>query len=213
MNCNIDIKFTIVKHINDIDDFKSLLSTNKKWNTFWNEHKEYICKLLLQAMNVDYKDPSNYIYIMYEEDHKLDRSYYDLLRIYSKSNNKIDINCSSLGITSIPKLPKLKELCVCDNKLTSIKINSDLEVLCCSGNELTSISIAGDSSSSLIKLLCINNNLTSIPKLDKLKTLECCYNPLPSIPVMNNLEKIICSKECLTSPIPLMPLLDHIILK
>ena len=90
------------------------------------------------------------------------------------------LDCSSNGLTLLPKLPNsLKELICWNNKLT----------------ELDNLPI------NLLDLICGHNKITFLPQLpDSLRNLECNNNKLKIIPDLpNSLRFLLCSNNQLKS--------------
>ena len=138
------------------------------------------------------------------------------------SNNAIEINLSSKGLTELPDLSKfvyLEVLNCSNNKLTSISfLPKNLEVLNCSNNRLTVLpelnrilEILNCSNNQLTNLPelnyilegvnCSNNQLTTLPKLnDHLQRLDCSNNQLTTLPKLNDhLERLDCSRNKITN--------------
>lgn len=182
-----DIKFSIVKHLNDVDDFKSLILVDKSWNTYWKNNKEYVSKLLLQAMEVEINDKSNFIYVMNDVDYNEEMTYYSKLKLYSKFNNDTEIDCALHGITSIPRYPKVIILSCSDNDLEYIPPMESLEELYCYYNKIKTLSKMDN-----LKILhCYKNLIKIMPKYKKLKELISYNNLIKSIPTMKYLRKVV----------------------
>ena len=72
---------------------------NKTWNQYINTHLQMISKLYLDKYKVDYKDPTNFIYIknnVRENWFKIHNhyDYFKLLKLYYKFFNSSVLNCS-----------------------------------------------------------------------------------------------------------------------
>jgi hypothetical protein len=58
-----DIKFEIKQYLNKIEDLSNFCKLNKDNYLFCKRNKESICKHLLNGYQVDYMDPTNFIYV------------------------------------------------------------------------------------------------------------------------------------------------------
>ena len=63
-----DIIFTIIDNIDNIEDLKNICSTNKQNYQFCKRNLKRISKQLLTNYQVDYTDPTNFIYIYNNKD-------------------------------------------------------------------------------------------------------------------------------------------------
>jgi hypothetical protein len=75
----------------NFEDLKNICSQNKDFKNFCSQNKNYIAKIFLTKYQVDYKDPSNYIYVAHKaniNDYKNSDgtwNFGELLVLYSKS--------------------------------------------------------------------------------------------------------------------------------
>jgi len=150
------------------------------------------------------------------------KKYLDLL---PDDTEIIDVSSKNLNyLPNLSRFKKLKKLCCCENKLTSLpdlpenlkvlycsfnNLNylpnllrfKKLEILYCSFNNLTSLPILPEN---LIDLFCSGNKLTSLPVLpENLKVLLCFHNKLSLLPVLpENLKELSISVNPINNIIP-----------
>ena len=174
--------FNIIECLDLIEDFKSLSIVNKYTYNICKKYKINIYKYFLKKYNVDYHDPSNFIYKInnvnisnYIND-TID--YNGIFLLYYNYYNELYISCLHLRITSIPIYPHLEHLNCNHNDLTSLPHFPSLYNLTCDNNKLTII----NSYPKLIWLSCDNNNITEISYCPNLNWLFCKNNLLKTLP-------------------------------
>ena len=157
---NSDIYYLIIKQM-DIEDLQNFCIINKYVSQICSKYKSNISKHFLKVYQVDYKDPSNFIYLYnnvkiedYKEFGKWE--YHSLLELYLKNYKNLIIKCSK-NITSFP--PKMINFSGYDNQLTSFPIQPEMEDFHGVNNRLTSFPIQPK----MINFYGNRNQLTSFP--------------------------------------------------
>lgn len=94
--------------------------------------------MFLDKFQVDYKDPTNFIY--YEEDSfkYKDSTFFIIFKLYMKYYNINDIRVSNKNITSFPIYPNMIIFDGENNQLTSFPIQHNMIVFYGENNKLTS---------------------------------------------------------------------------
>ena len=126
-----ELKFEIIKHSFPHDIF-NLCQVNSDWASFFIANKESIAKQMLKTMQVDYQDPTIFIYVMNKKnanDYKQEDTwnYTGIFKLYYRFYNEKAIDLLDNLITSFPIMPKLERLECNSNQLTSIPIMPKLE--------------------------------------------------------------------------------------
>ena len=180
----------------DVDALNDLCKKNKKIRDECKIHKTELVKAFLKKYQVDYQDPTNFIYFDSKTNTFIPKpddlqKVFDLYLVhYTKTNIEIE----GKNITSIPVFPNLKELRCQNNKLTQIPTMPFLQILNCRNNQLTQIEVM----SKLVELNCAYNKLTTLPIFIELGFLSCGDNQLTTVPTMPNLKDLYCQNNKLT---------------
>jgi hypothetical protein len=122
-----------------------LSQTCKSNNYIYNNNDFYKAKCELYRYQVDYKDPTNFIYIYNKKEIPFtaqgDHDLIEILKIYMLQFNMEKITCMYAGITSFPVYPKMTECDISNNELTSFPVQPVMTFCDISNNELTSFNI------------------------------------------------------------------------
>jgi len=128
---NKDIKFEILKKIHSVEDLQKFCKLNKKNLDFCKNNSNIISKYILDKLQVDYTDPTNFIYVAnktnidsYRENKNW--KYKSLFKLYMKYYYKEYINCDYLRITSFPIYPHMKGFYGNSTKLTSFPVQPEM---------------------------------------------------------------------------------------
>jgi hypothetical protein len=185
MKVPFDIFIEITQYL-DLSDFFNLCESNENYKSYCNE----ISRIYLSKYKVDYKDPTNFIYVANKTSIKkyIDNDYINytsILWLYYQYYDETNISLKYLKkkITSFPIYPKLIKLNVSGHSLTSFPSQPNLEELYINHNRLTSFSVQPN----LVKLHIQYNNLTFIPTLPKLSLLIANRNRLTSLSIQPEL--------------------------
>lgn len=84
----------------------------------------------------------------------------------------IYLNCTGLGLSSLPDLPKVETLYCMMNQLSRLPNIPNIKVLHCAENLLTSLPELPQ----CVTLWCYDNQLRTLPRLPSCKTLGCENN-------------------------------------
>ena len=192
--------------IDDLNALKNFCQINKGARELCRKYRVAICKKFLQRYQVDYNDPTNFIYVMNKEKKKKffkdgEPEYCRLLFLYSKFYDKKEIwfehGRFAKKVTSMPLYPNVKSLVCYENDLKSLPDGMrNLTHLDCNSNELTSLP---NGMIKLKSLSCHFNKLTSFPNdLFSLEWLNCDGNKLTSLPkTVINLKTVFCKNNLL----------------
>ena len=206
-----DIYVELLEHINSPDDIKNFCSQNKYLHNLCQDNESVIARHFLNKYQVDYSDPTNFIYIYnnvkinnYRDDNNR-WDYVKIYKLYMKQFNKTKIEISNNVISSFPIYPKMIEIEISDNLLTSFPIQPEMKEFMGSVNELTSFPVQPkmkycDVEGNQLKSFPIqpkmtycdisSNQLTSFPVQPKMTQIRCNNNQLTSFPVQPNMTKI-----------------------
>ena len=141
------ICYEILQHLNSVDDVKNFCITSKSNHLFCKKYMQSIAKKLLSVYQVDYTDPTNFIYVYNHEninDFKHDIIGFDfkkIFKLYLKTYNLEKINYQSKGITSFPIQPKMNYCNLNGNQLTDFPIQPKMTNCYLEGNQLTIINV------------------------------------------------------------------------
>lgn len=97
----------------EYDDIISLCKTNKTFNSWCKENKNYIFREMIKRYQIDYADEANLF----------------------------TLDCSHNELTKIPIMPKLRTLDCRNNRLIELPIMPNLEHLYCQNNQLTTLPV------------------------------------------------------------------------
>ena len=145
MNLNQDVFFEIIKNASP-DDLQSICSSNKQFYELCKNNKKGLSKIFLDKYQVDYKDPSNFIFRfnkVNQNDYKNENGwkFESLFKLYMKTFKIISIQCEEMEITSCPILPNMVEFLGHNNLLTSFPIQPKMTHFRGNNNQLTSFLI------------------------------------------------------------------------
>lgn len=209
-NLPVEIFEEVLLKINDLPTLSNFCKSNKAARELCKIHRVALCQRLIRIYEVDYKDPTNFIYVMNGvtrrtviKKGKVD--YCRALHLYANFFYEKVIVCSNKNISSIPLYPNVQKL-VCDgNKLKTLPEGmTKLVYLDCSENKIKSLP---KEMNELIHLDCAYNELRSLADnyFPKLEYFDCSINNLITLPIgMQELIHLNCSDNMLTS------LPDHI---
>ena len=115
-----ELKFEIIKHSFPHDIF-NLCQVNSDWASFFIANKESIAKQMLKTMQVDYQDPTNFIYVMNKKnanDYKQEDTwnYTGIFKLYYNFYNEKVIYCYGNQIIKIDNLPPKLQILNGNNK-------------------------------------------------------------------------------------------------
>jgi Leucine-rich repeat (LRR) protein len=135
--------------IDDLNALKNFCKINKGARELCRRYRVAICKKFLQRYQVDYNDPTNFIYVMNNVKKESffkdgEPEYCRLLFLYSKfyDHKSIHFGHGRFGkeITSMPLYPNVKSLVCYGNNLKSLPDGMrNLTFLDCNSNKLTSL--------------------------------------------------------------------------
>jgi hypothetical protein len=189
MVMNNELKFLLTTYIDSIEDLENLC-LNKDFFDKCKENTYLIAKHFLTKYRVDYKDPSNFIYIFNNvniDDYKNQQGNFKLgsiFRLYLKAYNLIEINCEDKGITSFPIYPKMKRFFGSNNNLTLFPVQPSMVDFFGSNNKLTLFPVQPN----MEYFEGYNNQLTSFDTQPKMEFFNGINNKLVSLPVQPNME-------------------------
>lgn len=170
----------------DPDSLWSMCRANKGYMRVCKENMDIILRNVLREYNVNYKDPRSLVYIervrvrgmrlyryMDINNFKREDGSYKLGDIFLRYkrvwyNEVGELNLGGLGLTSIPKMPKLGRLICEGNDLRELPDFERLEYLDCSGNNIERLG----NMPMLLELQAGNNPLREIGGLERLVRLE-----------------------------------------
>lgn len=193
----IETLANILLKLNTLESIQSFCGISSFHHEICKKYGNDIAKQLIDVYQINYQDPTNFIYIMNNESmdscKKNDNSfnYKKILRLYLNFYNKEEIYCPNKRITSIPIYPKLKDLTCHNNELTELPEMPNLIELNCDSNEIMELKIYNK----LEILFCRDNQLTKIPNYPKLKKLYCGMNDLETLPEFPLLEVLMCENN------------------
>lgn len=169
----------------DPDSLWNMCSTNKKYMRVCKENKDLILRNILKEYNVDYKDPRSLVYMtrvrergVYKYKYtdinnfkRVDGSYKvgDIFLRYKRLwyNERGELNVGGLGLSNIPKMPRLRKLICDDNELRGLPDFESLEYLDCRVNEIERLGRMP----MLVELYTDRNPLREIGGLERLEYL------------------------------------------
>ena len=136
-----ELFYQIFDKIKDTKSILRLSQTCKNNNYIYKTNEIYKAKCELDKYQVDYKDPTNFIYIYNERSTPLnpqgDYDLIEILKIYKLQFNIKKIHCNYKAITSFPAYPVMTECIINRNKLTSFPIQPMMTYCEISRNKLT----------------------------------------------------------------------------
>ena len=145
----------------------------------------------LKLYDVEYTDPTNFIYIMNNkqmEDYVTligdNWDYNGLLELYNEFFNQREIKCQNKGITSFPVYPNMKYFYGAGNRLTSFPTQPNMVYFSGDNNELTSFPIQPK----MKEFSGEGNQLTSFLVQPKMIFFEGNNNQLMSFPIQPTME-------------------------
>jgi hypothetical protein len=187
-----DIKFEVIKHMHLLDDLKKVCSQNKDFYNFCSNNKEYIAKIFLNTFKVEYKDPTNYIYLAHNaniDDYKNENGtwkYSLLLVLYTKSYSKQRISYEQNNMTSFPIYPNMIKFHCPNNDLKKFHVQP----------KMTDCEISN------------NFNLKSFPVQPEMITFSGEECGLTSFPIQPKMTHFYGDRNELTS-FPIQPKMTH----
>jgi len=214
------IQYLLTTQIDSIETLQNYCKTSPQISQMCLENKSVISKHLLSIYQVNYKDPSNFIYIYNkvsiqdykDQDNKW--NYPSLLKLYLKNYNIDKINCEQKNITSFPiypnmttfygnnnKLtsfpiqPKMTHFYGYSNKLTTFPIQPEMKTFYGNDNQLTSFPIQPE----MMYFIGYNNVLTSFPIQPKMIDFHGNNNHLTSFPIQPEMREFHGNFNRLTS--------------
>ena len=124
----------------------------------------YISSHFLKIYQVDYKDPSNFIYVMNNkdiQDYKSDKSwnYPSIFKLYMKYYYTTKIICNDKKMTTFPIYPNMETFEGNHNQLTSFSIQPNMKYFLGRKNQLTSFPIQPN----MLHFSGEHNRLTNFP--------------------------------------------------
>ena len=127
-----DIHHYLLNYINNVDDLNKYCSQNKYFLNLCKENTHKIAKHFLDLYKVDYKDPTNFIYVYNDKDindYKINDNYKlgSIFKLYMKNYYDKKIKCEYLDITSFPIYPNMEVFKGIKNKLTTFPIQPKME--------------------------------------------------------------------------------------
>src|SRR2546422_776480 len=164
----IEIILEILFLLKDIDSYFNLFLVNKRINNICKQCSSQISKYFLNKYQVDYNDPTNFIYV-YKKLNINDYSndYLKILQLYFSYTGMKKIECYNKKITSIPAFPNLQELHCILNQITTLPKYPNLK-----------------------KLNCKYNQITTLPKYPKLRVLNCNENKITTLQEYPELQEL-----------------------
>ena len=126
-----EILFSII-NMSDISEIISFSKMNKVINSFIKKDKELQARITLERYQVDYEDPTNFIYLYNKvniSDYKnITWKYSKIVELYFLCFNEEKINCRNLGITSFPIYPNMTHFYGEYNNLELFPVQSKMEI-------------------------------------------------------------------------------------
>jgi hypothetical protein len=199
----VDVVIGILSKLNPYSLW-NMCSTNRDYMRVCKENKDIILRNILRGHNVEYENSRSLLYLdrvrvrgVYQyryvniSDYMREDGSYKLGEIFLRYkklwyNESGEINVGGLGISNIPKMPRLRSLICEGNNLRELPDFDRLEVLDCRGNEIERLGRMPR----LVELYVSNNPIREIGDLDsieymdgKLLKLERLYN-MPSMSVI-----------------------------
>jgi len=205
MSLNYDSFIGIIEQ-SEYPDVLNLCKTNPTFARWCKESKQIIFKTMFNKYQIDYKDPTNFIYVMNKINMNKVKTiiksndFKTIFKLYLKFYQEQSINCAWANITSIPIYPRLKLLECNNNQITTLPVMPKLETLNCDNNQITTLPVMPK----LITLSCDNNQITTLPVMPALKILYCYNNQITTLPIMPALEVLDCDDNQITT-LPVMP--------
>ena len=145
------------------------------------ENTNTIAKHFLNLYKVDYKDPTNFIYVMDRKDINDYKNgerykYGSILKLYMKHYYKHKIRCNNKNITSFPIYPNMETCEINNNQLRTFPIQPVMIYCYINNNNLTTFPIQP-----IMKACKIDhNNLTTFPIQPRMIDCEISNNQLIS---------------------------------
>lgn len=166
-----EIMLDIIENLNSLEDVQNFCSINKNNYDMCKDYGQIICKYLLKILSVDYKDPTNFIYVYNNVDiddykKKEEFNFVKILNLYKKSYYLKKIKCVDRKISSFPIYPNMTICSLNNNNLTSFPIQPRMIYCFLNNNNLTTFPIQPHMTNCD---LSNNNNLTKIPNQPKCK--------------------------------------------
>ena len=181
-----DIFLEIIDNISSIEDLQKICSLNKHNYNMCKYYSKSISKKLLDIFQVDYTDPSNFIYIESgkkindygPKDDNREYNYKGILKIYMKYYYETEIKLHYDNITSFPIYPNMIKFYGI-GKLTSFPIQPKMKLFQGWYNQLTSFPIQP----MMEEFIGNRNQLTSFPIQPNMKRFRGDNNQLTSFPI------------------------------
>lgn len=112
----------------DIDSLYDFISSDSELSSIFYQNFFEISKFFLDKYLVKYDSDTDFIYKYNQLDFNMYHDKYDVLFKYFIYNNQLDvIDCSDMGITSMPFLTNVKTLICKKNNLNIIPVLPKLE--------------------------------------------------------------------------------------
>lgn len=165
--------------------------------------KMIVSKELIELYSIDYKDPTNFIYIankvsietikMKCNEEKYD--YNGILDLYYKFFRDEKIVCRSAGITSFPIYPHMRYCDLSYNNLELFPVQYNMVYCELNNNNLTTFPVQKN----LEELHIRNNNLKSFPIQPRMQYFEGSNNKLTNFPVQPKMKYFTANNNLLTT--------------
>ena len=130
----------------DPDTLKKMCVVNKFYHCVYSDNKEYIFKKFLEKYQVEYSDPTNFIYVYNKvsiENYVVEEKfkYQGILDLYMKNFYLKDILYSGTNMTTFPIYPNMTHFFGERNKLTSFPVQPNMLYFNGDFNQLTSFPV------------------------------------------------------------------------
>lgn len=144
----LEVIINILKNFENVKDIQNFCGTNKSNYDLCKYYKQTICKHILKVHHVDYKDPTNFIYVYNNvniKDYKLQDgkpNFVKILYLYNIQSLLKKIKCHlNTQVTSFPVYQNMEECDLSFNKLTHFYSQPRMKKCDCSHNNLITFSI------------------------------------------------------------------------
>lgn len=165
----------------DIKELEMICNTSKKVNQVCKQNKTYIRKSFVKRYIPDYRDKTNFMYVVlgaryldYDNLFKLYIRYYDKTHI--TYNNRYDM-------TSFAIFPNAQFISLNNCKLSSFPVQVSMTVCLLESNELTSFPVQPN----MVECNLSGNKLVTFPVQPEMEYCKVSRNELVSFPVQPNM--------------------------
>ena len=130
------IQRAIVEKIETLASLKNFCYVNKNNYNFCKTNPNLIIDMIIKLLEIDYRDPGNFIYIANNVVYNQNMTPRDILKLYMKFFKESKIVSNGNNITSFPIYPNMKHCDLHNNKLHNFPIQPEMEICILNNNKI-----------------------------------------------------------------------------